>query len=60
MKSFYEELKRYFETTDKDKIKSDWEKYKHLDKVGITVDEFLKQNEKLFKNKKNSDEQAKN
>lgn len=41
MSNFYEELKKYFENTAKEKILSDWEKTKHLDDVGPTVDEYF-------------------
>lgn len=41
MSNFYEELKKYFENTPKEKILADWEKTKHLDNVGPTVDEYF-------------------
>lgn len=41
-KSIYESLKEYFENTPREKITKDWEKTKHLDNVGITVQEFMK------------------
>lgn len=36
------ELKEYFNNTPSEKINSDWEKTKHLDDIGPTVEEFLK------------------
>lgn len=44
MENFLEELKKYFESTPKDKILSDWEKTKDFDNIGLTVDEFIKIN----------------
>jgi hypothetical protein len=41
MENFFEELKKYFESTPKDKILSDWEKTKDFDNIGLTVDEFI-------------------
>jgi hypothetical protein len=40
--NFYEKLKEYFETTPREKVLEDWNKSAHLDNVGPTVDEFLK------------------
>lgn len=39
--NFYQELKKYFETTPREKVLEDWEKSKHFDSVGPTVEEFL-------------------
>jgi len=36
-----EELKRYFETTPREKILADWAKTEEYDKVGPTVDQFM-------------------
>lgn len=36
-----EELIEYFKNTPKEQIKTDWEQTKHLDKKGITMQEFL-------------------
>lgn len=33
MENFFEELKKYFESTPKDKILSDWEKTKDFDNI---------------------------
>lgn len=41
MENFFEELKKYFESTPKDKILSDWEKTKDFDNIGPRIDEFL-------------------
>jgi hypothetical protein len=40
--NFYEKLKEHFENTPREKILEDWNKSADLDKVGPTVDEFLK------------------
>lgn len=39
--NFYEELKEYFKNTSKEQQLKDWDKSKHLDEVGPTVEEFL-------------------
>jgi hypothetical protein len=41
MNNFYEDLKKYFETTPQEKILEDWAKTKKWDNVGPTVNEFL-------------------
>jgi hypothetical protein len=41
MNSFFEELKKYFETTPQDKILEDWAQTEAFDNVGISVEEFL-------------------
>jgi hypothetical protein len=38
---FYEELKKHFENTQKDKLLEEWEKSAESDKIGPTVEEFL-------------------
>lgn len=38
---FYEDLKRYFEETPREKVLEDWEKSKEYDQVGPTVNEYL-------------------
>lgn len=40
--NFYEELKKYFETTPKSKIHEDWNKTVEFDKVGVTFDSLFK------------------
>jgi hypothetical protein len=40
--NFYEKLKEYFNTTPREKVLEDWNKSAHLNNVGPTVDEFLK------------------
>jgi hypothetical protein len=45
MSDFLEDLKRYFDTTPPDKIKSDWEKSKECDNIGPTCDEFMRRHE---------------
>lgn len=39
--NFYEDLKKYFEETPREKVLEDWEKSKECDKVGPTVNEYL-------------------
>jgi hypothetical protein len=39
--SIFNDLKKYLESTPREKIESDWAKYKMYDSVGITIDEFL-------------------
>jgi hypothetical protein len=41
-----DELKKYFETTSKEKIMEDWLKTEEYDKIGPTVEEFMENNEK--------------
>jgi hypothetical protein len=41
MSNFFEELKQYFETTQRDEILDVWSKSKECDKVGPTVDELI-------------------
>jgi len=40
--NFFEELKRYFDNTPKEQVLADWRKSEELDKVGATVEEFVK------------------
>ena len=39
--NFYEELKKYFEVTPREKILEDWNKSSEFDNIGPTVEEFL-------------------
>jgi hypothetical protein len=41
MNNFFEDLKKYFETTSQEKILEDWSKSEEFDKIGPTVEEFL-------------------
>ena len=41
MNNFFEELKKYFEVTPREKVLEDWAKSAEFDKVGPTVEEFL-------------------
>lgn len=43
-KDFFQSLKNYFETTPREEILADWDKSKEWDKIGPTVEEFLKIN----------------
>lgn len=42
MRKILESLKRYFENTPKEVLDSDWEKIKHLNKIGPDVIEYAK------------------
>jgi hypothetical protein len=48
MENFLDELKKYFETTSRDKILEDWEKSAKFDIVGPTIEEFLVNTKKYF------------
>lgn len=39
--NFFEELKKYFEVTPREKVLEDWAKSIEFDKVGPTVEEFI-------------------
>jgi hypothetical protein len=41
MNNFFEDLKKYFEVTPREKVLEDWAKSAEFDKVGPTVEEFL-------------------
>jgi hypothetical protein len=41
MSNFFEELKKYFEVTPRDKVLEDWAKSAEFDNVGPTVEAFL-------------------
>lgn len=41
MNNFFEELKRYFETTPQSKVLEDWAKSEEFDNIGSTIEEFL-------------------
>ncbi len=43
MGNMLEELKKYFETTPREKVLEDWAKTEAFDQVGPTMDEFLTQ-----------------
>jgi hypothetical protein len=49
MNNFYEDLKKYFETTPREKVLEDWAKSKEFNTVGITMDEFLNNNKMIGK-----------
>jgi hypothetical protein len=38
-----EELKKYFETTPREKVLENWAKSEPFDEIGPTMDEFLEQ-----------------
>lgn len=38
---FFEELKKYFENTPREKVLEDWAKTEELDEIGPTIEEFL-------------------
>ena len=41
MNNFIEDLRKYFETTSREKVLADWAETAEFDNVGPTVDEFL-------------------
>lgn len=41
MNNYFEELKKYFDETPREKVLEDWEKSREFDNVGISVDEFI-------------------
>ncbi len=47
MNNFFNELKKYFDSTPREKILEDWAKSEEFDKVGPTVEEFL-YNSKIY------------
>ena len=49
--NFYDDLKRYFEITPREKILDDWSKSSKFDNVGITIDEFLENTNNIVKSK---------
>lgn len=40
--NIYENLKKYFENTPKERIKADWESTEKYDSIGITAEELFK------------------
>jgi hypothetical protein len=42
MSNFYEALKQYFEDTPREKVLENWAKSAEFDKIGPSVDEFMK------------------
>lgn len=47
MNNFFEDLRKYFESTPRKQVLKDWAKSKEFDKVGPTVDEFLENNKNI-------------
>lgn len=41
MDNFFDDLKKYFEVTPREKVLEDWAKSAEFDKVGPTVESFL-------------------
>ncbi len=48
MSDLIKKLEEYFATTPREKVLEDWEKSKEWDKVGPTVDEFLRNNNRIW------------
>lgn len=46
--NFFEELKKYFETTTREKVIEDWGKSEEFDEIGPTVEEFLAHTSKHY------------
>ena len=51
--NFFEELKKYFEVTPREKVLEDWAKSAEFDNIGPTVKEFIENTNKI-KNENNS------
>ena len=49
MNNLIEDLKKYFETTPREKVLEDWAKSEYFDKIGPTMDDFLDVTNKYFK-----------
>jgi hypothetical protein len=49
MNNLTEALKKYFETTPRDRVLENWEKSEAFDKIGPTMDEFLEVTNVHFK-----------
>lgn len=43
MNNFFEDLKKYFEVTPREKVLEDWAKSEEFDQVGPVMDDFLAQ-----------------
>ena len=50
MENIVEKLKKYFEETSEEQFLKDWKETEEFDNIGITVDEFIKNN--IIMNKK--------
>jgi hypothetical protein len=48
MNNFFEDLKKYFETTPREQVLNDWAKSVEFDKIGPTVEEFLKKTQEYY------------
>jgi len=48
MNNFFEELQKYFEVTPQEKILEDWAKSAEFDKIGPTVEQFLKNTQMYY------------
>jgi hypothetical protein len=49
MENLVEQLKKYFETTSREKVLKDWEKTKEFDQIEPIMDDFLNQTNWYFK-----------
>jgi hypothetical protein len=45
MNGIWKEIQDYFDNTSKEVIQEAWHKSKHLDKIGITAEQFIANNE---------------
>ena len=48
MNNFFEDLKKYFETTSGEEVLKDWAKSEEFDKIGLTVKEFSENSQKYY------------
>lgn len=49
MSNFFEELKKYFEITPQNKVLEDWAKSEEFDKIGPTVEEFIRSTQMYYR-----------
>lgn len=48
MNNFFEDLKKYFETTPREQVLNDWAKSAEFDDVGLTFKEFSESSHKYY------------
>ena len=48
MEKVYDKLKQYFNTTPKEQLQKDWEKFKKYNEIVPTVEEYLKEVKKFY------------
>jgi hypothetical protein len=48
MNNFFEDLKKYFETTPREEVLKDWAESEEFDKIGLTFKEFSEISQKHY------------